>query len=102
PIILEPIAEVTVIVPNHYTSGVLSQLNGRRGQILVYGASSTRSGWDEVNAHVPQAELWDYIIELRTLTLGLGYYTWKFAHLSPVPPTISQQLIAQATAQSEA
>ena len=102
PIILEPIAEVTVVVPSHYTSGVLSQLNGRRGQILGYGPSPSRSGWDEVNANVPQAELWDYIIELRTLTQGLGYYTWKFSHLSPVPPTISQELIAQATAAAEA
>lgn len=101
PQILEPIAEVVVIIPSTYTSGVLSQLNGRRGQILGYGPSPTRSGWDEVNANVPQAELWDYIIELRTLTQGLGYYTWKFSHLSPVPPTISQELVSQATAHAE-
>lgn len=98
PIILEPIAEVQVIVPAAYTSGVLSQLNGRRGHILGYGPSANRSGWDEVNAHVPQAELWDYIIDLRTLTHGLGYYTWKFSHLSPVPPNLSTELTAQATA----
>lgn len=101
PIILEPITEMQVVVPSSYTSGVLSQLNGRRGQILGYGASPSRSGWDEINAHVPQAELWDYIIDLRTLSQGLGYYTWKFSHLSPVPPTISQELIAAATVQSE-
>jgi len=102
PLILEPITEVTVVVPSSYTSGVLSQLNGRRGQILGYGPSPTRSGWDEINAHVPQAELWDYIIDLRTLSQGLGYYTWKFSHLSPVPPAISQELISQATAPAEA
>lgn len=98
PIILEPITEMQVVIPSSYTSGVLSQLNGRRGQILGYGASTSRPGWDEVNANVPQSELWDYIIDLRTLTQGLGYYTWKFSHLSPVPPTISQELISQATA----
>ncbi len=102
PIILEPITEMQVVVPSSYTAGVLSQLNGRRGHILGYGASASRPGWDEVNAHVPQAELWDYIIDLRTLTQGLGYYTWKFAHLSPVPPNISQELIAQWAAHSEA
>lgn len=101
PIILEPITEVTVHVPNSYTSGVLSQITGRRGQILGYGPSVNRSGWDEVVANVPQAELWDYIIELRTLTQGLGYYVFKFSHLSPVPPTVSQELVAQATAASE-
>jgi elongation factor G len=61
-----------------------------------------RSGWDEVVANVPQGELWDYIIELRTLTQGLGYYVWKFSHLSQVPPTLSQELIAAATAPAEA
>jgi elongation factor G len=102
PIILEPIAEAKVIVPSNYTSGVLGQMNGLRGQILSYGPHLDRTGWDEVSAYVPQDELWDYIIELRTLTQGLGYYVWKFAHLSPVPPTLSQELIAQATAQAEA
>jgi elongation factor G len=99
PIILEPITEVKIIVPSSYTSGVLGQMNGLRGQILGYGPHPTRSGWDEVTANVPQGELWDYIIELRTLTQGLGYYIWKFSHLSPVPPTLSQELISQATAQ---
>jgi elongation factor G len=100
PVILEPITEVKIIVPNAYTSGVLGQMNGLRGQILGYGPSLDRQGWDEVTANVPQGELWDYIIELRTLTQGLGYYVWKFSHLSPVPPTLSQELVAQATAAS--
>lgn len=98
PFILEPIAEVKVVVPTNWTSGVLSQLNGRRGQILGYGALTDRPGWDEVNAHIPQNELWDYIIELRTLTQGLGFYTWKFSHLAPVPPDISKELQSQAAA----
>jgi elongation factor G len=102
PFILEPIAEVKIMVPSSYTSGVLSQLNGLRGQILGYGASPDRQGWDEVNAHVPQGELWDYIIELRTLTQGLGYYLWKFAHLAQVPPDLSKELQAQATVHAEA
>lgn len=100
--ILEPIAEVKVRVPSQYTSGVLGQMNGLRGQILGYGPMSERLGWDEVVANVPQGELWDYIIQLRTLTQGLGYYVWKFSHLSPVPPSLSQELIAQATAHAHA
>jgi elongation factor G len=92
PFILEPVAEVKIIVPSAWTSGVLSQLNGLRGQILGYGGLPDRQGWDEVNAHVPQAELWDYIIELRTLTMGLGFYTWKFSHLAAVPPELSKEL----------
>lgn len=102
PFILEPIAEVKVVVPSAWTSGVLSQLNGLRGHILGYGALPERQGWDEVNAHVPQHELWDYIIELRTLTMGLGFYVWKFAHLAAVPPDLSKELQAQHTAAAEA
>jgi elongation factor G len=102
PFILEPVSEVCVIIPSAYTSGVLSQLNGRRGHILGYGAKADRQGWDEVNANIPQSELWDYIIELRTLTQGLGYYTWKHAHLAPVPPELSKELQAEATAAHEA
>ena len=98
PIILEPIAEVKVHVPTHYTSGVLGQITGMRGHILGYGANPDHTGWDEVSAHIPQGELWDYIIELRTLSQGLGYYEWRFDHMSPVPPTLSQELISQATA----
>jgi elongation factor G len=101
PIILEPITEVKIVVPKAHTSGVLGQMNGLRGQILGYGPHPTRQGWDEVTAHVPRAELWGYIIDLRTLTQGLGYYTWKFSHLAPLPPIISQQLISQATAAAD-
>jgi elongation factor G len=102
PIILEPVAEVTVHVPSRYTSGVLSQMTGLRGHILGYGANPDRSGWDQVTAHVPQGELWDYIIELRTLTQGLGYYLWKFDHMAAVPPTVSQELVNKAHVHAEA
>jgi elongation factor G len=101
PIILEPITEVVVHIPSQYTSGVLGQMTGLRGQILGYGANPERSGWDEVKANIPQAELWDYIIELRTLTQGLGYYTWHFSHLAQVPPDLSKDLIAKSTAHAE-
>lgn len=102
PMILEPIAEVKVHVPTNYTSGVLGQITGMRGHILGYGANPDHTGWDEISAHIPQGELWDYIIELRTLSQGLGYYEWKFDHMSPVPPTLSQELVSQATATAHA
>ncbi|MBS2000262.1 MAG: elongation factor G [Cyanobacteria bacterium SZAS LIN-5] len=98
PVILEPITEVKIFVPSAFTSGVLGQMNGLRGHILGYGPDVTRQGWDEISAHVPQGELWDYIIELRTLSQGLGYYVWKPSHLAPVPPNLSQELIAKHSA----
>lgn len=102
PLILEPIAEVKIHVPAQYTSGVLGQITGMRGHILGYGANPDHSGWDEVSAHIPQGELWDYIIELRTHSQGLGYYEWKFDHMAPVPPNLSQELISQATTHAHA
>jgi elongation factor G len=96
PQILEPIAMVEISIPNSFTAGVLGQITGRRGHILGYGALETHPNWDQVQAHIPQAELWNYIIELRSLSHGLGYYTWKFDHMAPVPPSLSQTLIAQA------
>ena len=98
PIILEPITEVKIHVPSDYTSTVMGQITGRRGQILGFGPDANRQRWDIITCQIPQAELWDYIIELRTSTQGLGYYEWKFDHMSPVPPNISQHLIAEATA----
>jgi elongation factor G len=98
PVILEPIAEVRIYVPAAFTSGVLGQMNGLRGHILGYGPDVNRQGWDEIVAHIHQGEMWDYIIELRTLSQGLGYYIWKFSHLAPVPPNLSQELISKHSA----
>lgn len=101
PFILEPVAKVNIYVPNDYTSGVLGQITGRRGQILGFSADPEQQRWDIVNCNMPQSELWDYIIELRTHTQGLGYYTWEFDHFAQVPANISQKLINEATAAAE-
>ena len=97
PQILEPIAAVTVVAPTQFISGVLAQITGRRGQILGYASRENEPGWDEVTAYIPQRELWDYIIELRTLTHGLGFYTWQYSHLSPAPAAVAEKLIEQNT-----
>ncbi len=102
PVILEPIAAVKIHVPNEFTSTVMGHITHRRGHILGFGGNSERARWDEISAHIPQGELWDYIIELRTNTQGLAYYEWKFDHLAPVPPALSQQLINEAAAEKAA
>ena len=82
PVLLEPIDRVTVSVPNDYTARAQRLLTGRRGQILGYAEAADRPGWDDVEALVPQAELHDLIIELRSQTMGLGTYTRAFDHLA--------------------
>ncbi len=82
PVVLEPIHHVTISLPNDYTARAQRLLTGRRGQILGYAERPGWPGWDNVEALVPEAELHDIIIELRSQTLGLGTYTLRFDHLA--------------------
>src|SRR5215469_4028054 len=90
PALLEPILRAEITVPTHFTSVVLQQVSGHRGQILNYGASDERSGWDTVKALIPQAELPRYLTELRTATQGLGYYVAEHDHFEFAPPKVTQ------------
>ncbi len=82
PVLLEPVDHVTISIPNDYTARAQRLLTGRRGQILGYAEKPGWSGWDDVEALVPEAELHDLIIELRSQTLGLGTYRRRFDHLA--------------------
>jgi elongation factor G len=84
PVVLEPISYVTVTVPTAYTSTVIQQLTGKRGQILGMNPAE-KSGFDLVEAYVPSVELSRYITELRTGTQGLGTYGWRHERYDPVP-----------------
>jgi len=95
PALLEPILRAEITVPTHFTSVVLQQVSGHRGQILNYGASDERSGWDTVKALIPQAELPRYLTELRTATQGLGYYVAEHDHFEFAPPKVTQTVTAE-------
>ena len=82
PVLLEPVDHVTVSVPSEYTPVAQRLLTKRRGQILGYDERAGWPGWDDVQALVPQAELHDMIIELRSITMGLGCYAHRFDHLA--------------------
>jgi elongation factor G len=98
PVLLEPIHHVTVTVPKNYTATAQRLLTGRRGQILGYGERSDWPGWDDVEALVPEAELHDFIIELRSQTMGLGTYTHRFEHLAEA----HGKVVAEAQKMAEA
>jgi elongation factor G len=95
PVLLEPIFAVTVTVPTDFTSRVHGLISGRRGQILGFDAKEGWPGWDEVSAHLPQSELHDLIIELRSLTLGVGTFAWKFNHLQELIGRIADKVVEQ-------
>jgi elongation factor G len=84
PVLLEPINQVRISVPNAFTSRVQRLISGRRGQILGFDAKPGWQGWDEVVCNMPAAETTDMIIELRSLTLGVGGFQQTFDHLQEV------------------
>ena len=97
PTLLEPIISVKVCAPNEYTSKVLQLLTGRRGQILGYDRKEDWAGWDEVSAYLPQAEMHDFIVELRSLTMGVGFFSWQPDHLQEVPDKLAEKVLATSS-----
>ncbi|MBE9177461.1 elongation factor G [Oculatella sp. LEGE 06141] len=96
PSLLEPILSVTISVPNEFTSNVLRLISTRRGQVLGYSGKANWRGWDEVQAYLPQAEMQDLIVELRSLTMGVGSFRWQFDHLQEVPEKVMERMRVQA------
>lgn len=94
PQLLEPIVQIKVSAPTDYTSKVLQLITGRRGQILGYEAIHDWNGWDQITSYLPQAEMHDFIIELRSLTMGVGFFEWEYDHLQEVPEKIATSVLA--------
>ncbi len=90
PILLEPIMVVEIIVPEEYMGQISGNLSSRRGRIL--GMES--KGKNQVlRAQVPQAEMFKYVSELKSMTGGKGSYSMKFSHYQEVPHRIAQSVI---------
>ena len=98
PILLEPIDSVEISVPNAFTARVQRLVSGRRGQILGYDAKPEWPGWDVVNAHLPQNELHDLIVELRSLTMGVGSFAHRFDHMQELQGRPAEKVLASRTA----
>ena len=93
PVLLEPIYQVTISVPTDFTNKIHSLVSGRRGQILGFEMRPGWKGWDDLKCLMPQAELKDLIIELRSLTIGVGTFEWSFDHLQELTGRIAQDVI---------
>ncbi len=94
PVLLEPIAHAEVYVPDHYMGDVIGDLNKRRGRIL--GMNPQDGGIQQVVAEVPQAEMFKYATDLRSMTQGRGYFKLWFERYEEAPPMISQKIIEEA------
>jgi len=99
PVLLEPILKVVISVPNDFTSKVQRLVSGRRGQLLGYDAKSGWTGWDEVVAQIPQSETVDLINELRSLTLGVGFFTTEFDRLQELTGKPADDVVAARAAE---
>ncbi|HEX8940685.1 MAG TPA: elongation factor G [Candidatus Limnocylindrales bacterium] len=91
PALLEPIMAVEVRVPEHYMGDVNRDLNGRRGRVL--GMDPAGDGMQVITAHVPQAELFSYATELRSLTGGRGTFMATLDHYEDVPQHLAEKVI---------
>ena len=82
PVLLEPIHKVVIACPSDATARVNAIVSARRGQLLGFDARPDWNGWDEVQALMPEAEIGDLIIELRSATAGVASYTAEFDHMA--------------------
>ncbi len=94
PVLLEPIYEVTISVPSEFTNKIHSLVSGRRGQILGFEPKAGWNGWDDLKCYLPQSEIHDLVIELRSLTVGVGTFAWKYDHLQELTGRLADQVIA--------
>jgi elongation factor G len=93
PVLLEPIMEVEVVVPEEFMGEVIGNISSRRGKVL---GMEPRSGAQVIEARVPLAQMFGYATDLRSMTQGRATYTMQFSHYEPVPTQISEEISAKA------
>ena len=98
PILLEPIMNVEVVVPEDYLGDVMGDFNSRRGKIL---GIDSRGRLQVVKAQVPLAEMFRYAIILRSMTSGRGNFTMELSHYEEVPHDITKKIIAESEVQED-
>ncbi|MCP4703862.1 MAG: elongation factor G, partial [candidate division Zixibacteria bacterium] len=92
PVILEPIYNVAIVVPEDFTGDIMGDLSSRRGKI---SGMDPEGRYQKVKGAVPLAELYNYSVDLRSMTSGQGYYTREFSHYEEVPRDITEKVIAE-------
>jgi len=99
PVLLEPIMTVEVTIPEQYMGDVNGDLNQKRGRIL---GVNIEAGMQVISAEVPQAELFRYASELRSMTGGRGAFQMSFSRYEVVPSNIAQKIVSAKGAKEEA
>jgi elongation factor G len=92
PILLEPIMNMTISVPDSFTGDIISDLNSKRARVL---GMNPQGGFNIIKAQAPMAEILRYAIDLRSITQGRGTFTIEFSHYEEVPQLSAQKIISQ-------
>ncbi len=99
PILLEPIVKVEINIPEEYMGDIMGDMNKRRGRIL--GMEPQDDGSQLVIAEAPHAEMFEYAIDLRSMTQARGEFTMEFIRYEEVPSNIAEKIIEEAKAEKE-
>jgi len=102
PVLLEPIYSVEIVCPSDATAKMNAILSGRRGQILGFDTREGWPGWDVVRAKMPESEISDLIIEVRSATAGVGTFSFKFDHMAELQGKQAEQIVAARKAAAAA
>jgi elongation factor G len=94
PVLLEPIYQVEIVCPSEATAKMNGLMSGRRGQILGFDTREGWNGWDVVRVQMPESEIGDLIVEVRSATAGVGSFTFKFDHMAELTGRTADQIIA--------
>jgi elongation factor G len=98
PVLLEPIMAVRIAVPSEANARINGIISQRRGQILGFDGRPGWPGWDLIEAHIPEAEMDNLIVDLRSATAGVGTFTFTFDHLAEVTGRLREQVLAASKA----
>jgi len=93
PVILEPIYNLKVTVPEQFMGDVMGDISGKRGKIL---GNTSKSGKVTIEAQVPLVEIYTYSRDLRSMTQGRGVFDMAFTHYEVTPPSLQQKIIEEA------
>ena len=93
PVLLEPIVTLKVVVPDKFTGDVMGDLNKRRGRVL--GMNPINGGKEEIVADIPMAEIHGYSTDLRSMTGGIGDFSYEFARYEQAPHDVQEKVIAE-------
>jgi elongation factor G len=100
PVLLEPISHVSIHVPSDATSRINQIVTGHRGHLLGFDGRDGWPGWDTIEAHLPESEIGNLIIELRSATSGVGTFTFKHDHMVELTGRTADQVLAAHKAQA--